>query len=565
MRDHSEVAGATTWTRRQVLARAAAAGLSAPFVGGLLAACGGGSASDEPTPATGAGGGASTATTGAGTSSSTQEATGSTSSGSEVDKVVVLQGAEVRFFDPTQRFSSTDANPNVNIYETLIRMNAAFELEPLLAVSWESVDETTWQFKLRDGVTFHNGEPFNADTVVAWFERLQTLEDLLPQASSSIDQLPLVHRVEKVDDLTVNFITTAPDPTLIRRLTTYYTLITPSKIFEEEGPDALANKGVGTGPYRFVEWVKDDHVLLEANTDYWGEVPKVKQLEFRPVTEPSSRVASLLAGEAQIVDALPLAAIQQLEANENVEVRSVREATRIYWCQWNATGNEHLKSLQVRQALNYAVDKQAIIDSILGGHAEQNASCVTFESFGYADVPEYEYDPEKAKQLLAEAGYPNGFTITIEAALGRTTGDTEIVQALIDYFRDVGVTLELVQHDFATYLNLLTQQKIQGLTFGGKTLPALDADYMFTELQPDKTFGWLFPLQGEAQELFEQERVELNETRRAELAARIQQWFRDQAGALFLWQADLLYGVSKSLNWQPRGDGLILGAEMSGT
>jgi peptide/nickel transport system substrate-binding protein len=342
-------------------------------------------------------------------------------------------------------------------------------------------------------------------------------------------------------------------------------LITPLQPFEENGPEALANVAVGTGPYRFVEWVKDDHVLLEANPDYWGGVPLVQQLEFRPVPEPSSRVSALLAGEAQIVEALPLPGVDQLNGTDAAEVRSVREATRIYWGQWNAMGNEYLQDLKVRQALNYAVDKQAIIDSILGGHAEQNASCVTFESFGYADVPEYEYNPELASQLLAEAGYPNGgFTITLDAALGRSTGDAEIVQAIISYLGEVGVTVELQQQDFANYLAMLREEQIQALTFGGKTIPALDADYMFAELQPEKLFGWLFPLQDEAQELYLEERSEMDEERRAELAAQIQQWFRDQAGALFLWQADLLYGVSSTLNWEPRGDGLILGVEMSG-
>ncbi len=522
-------------TRRDLLSRTAAAGVSLPFLAAL------------------------------GPSAASAASQASPPAGNAVDRVVVLTGAEVRFFDPAWRFSSTDANPNVNIYEPLVRMNRSFEIEPALAVSWEPLDDATWQFTLREGVTFHNGEPLNADTVVAWFERLQTLEEDVPTAASSIDQLPLVERVEKVDDLTVNFVSSEPNPTLLRRLATYYLLITPLQPFEENGPEALANVAVGTGPYRFVEWVKDDHVLLEANPDYWGGVPLVQQLEFRPVPEPSSRVSALLAGEAQIVEALPLPGVDQLNGTDAAEVRSVREATRIYWGQWNAMGNEYLQDLKVRQALNYAVDKQAIIDSILGGHAEQNASCVTFESFGYADVPEYEYNPELASQLLAEAGYPNGgFTITLDAALGRSTGDAEIVQAIISYLGEVGVTVELQQQDFANYLAMLREEQIQALTFGGKTIPALDADYMFAELQPEKLFGWLFPLQDEAQELYLEERSEMDEERRAELAAQIQQWFRDQAGALFLWQADLLYGVSSTLNWEPRGDGLILGVEMSG-
>lgn len=331
MTHHSENQGAAgrqgKISRRDVLARTAAAGVSAPLLTSAMPNAVGASAQATP-PA-----------------------------GSEIDRVVMLQGSGVRFFDPTRRFSSTDANPNVNIYDTLVRFDKSLDdVQPALATAWEAIDDTTWQFNLREGVTFHNGEPFNADTVVAWFERMQNLEELVPGAASAIDQFPLVDRIEKVDDLTVNFVTSAPSPTLLRRLTTYYALIPPTQYFEEEGPDALADRGIGTGAYRFVEWVQDSHILLEANPDYWGGEPKVKELEFRTVPEASARVSSLLAGEAQIAERLPLSGVQQAEGNESIEVRTIREATRVYWCQFNATGNEYLQNVQVRQALNHAVE-----------------------------------------------------------------------------------------------------------------------------------------------------------------------------------------------------------------
>jgi len=261
---------------------------------------------------------------------------------------------------------------------------------------------------------------------------------------------------------------------------------------------------------------------------------------------------------------VPTSSIDQINSNKATEIRSTREETRIYWCQWNGLGNEYLKKLEVRQALNYAVDKKTIIDTILAGHATQIGSCVSTKCFGYSEQPLYEYDPKKAKDLLAQAGYADGFTVSIQAALGRSAGDTEIVQSIIGYLKDVGVTLKLDQVDFADSLTLLAQHKVEGLTWGGKTIPALDADYMFNELLPEKQFGWLFPLQGEAADTFKKEQVELDEQKRAEMCADIQKWFHDQAGALFLWQADLLYGTSKKVNWKPRGDGLVLGTEMSG-
>jgi peptide/nickel transport system substrate-binding protein len=477
--------------------------------------------------------------------------------------LVVVQNAEVRFMDPTLRPTTSDAHVIVNLYDGLVERDPDMKLVPGLATSWELVDDTTWEFKLREGVNFHNGEPFNADTVVAWFERLQTVGDRIQEYNSSISQIDSVDSVEKVDEYTVRFNTSIPDPVLPGRLSSYFLLVPPKEFIENNGDRALIEHGVGTGPYRFVEWVKDDHLTLEANPDYWGGEPAIKRIEFRPVPEPSSRVAALQAGEAQIADAIPPAVTSQIEQDPNLDVRSVPEATRTYWLYIDTTEGGPLADQRVRQALNYAVDKQTIIDEILNGQAESTASLVTFQSFGYCDVPEYEYDPEKAKELLAEAGYADGFDVKINYSPGHYLADQEIMQAIGNYLAEVGINVEYVPHEWANFLSLIQERNMPGLHYAGKTNLAIDADYMFAEFQPEKTFGWAYPFQGEIQDLYEREHQEMDDSVRADLACQIQHKFRDEAGLLFLWQQNLVFGVSSQLDWTPRADGFLYAVDMA--
>ena len=478
-------------------------------------------------------------------------------------KLTIVQNAEIRFMDPTLRPTTSDAHAMLNVYDTLVMRDHELNLKPGLATSWTNVNPTTWEFKLRQGVKFHNGEPFNAATLLAWFERLQTVSKRIKEYQSSIAQIDQVDRIEKVDDYTVRFITKIPDPLLPGRLSSYYTMITPAKFMADNGDKALFTKGMGTGPYKFVEWVKDDHLLLEANKDYWGGEPKVKQLQFKPVPEPSARVAALKAGEAHIADAVPPAVLKDLTADPNLAALSVPEATRIYYVSINTvSGPEALKDVRVRLAMNHAVDKKALIDKLLDGRAKPTSSMVTFQSFGYFETPPYEYDVAKAKQLMAQAGYAKGFDVKFVYTPGHYIADTEIVQAIANYLKAININVTFQTVDWATNLDMGRARKMEGLWYSGKTNLALDADYAFSELQAEKQFGWPHPLAGQTLELYKQERQEMNDAKRKELAAQIQKLYRDEAGVLSLWQQDITFGVSKKVKWTPRADGFLYGVDM---
>ncbi|HET7036445.1 MAG TPA: ABC transporter substrate-binding protein [Thermomicrobiaceae bacterium] len=556
-------------SRRTLLRSGALAGAGASALG-LLAACGGSSSSTTPGSSSG---GATQASGGSSSTAAPTQASGSPASGTQAagggkpkfDKVVIAESADIRFFDPTLRPTSTDATILVNIYDNLTQLNDKFELVPGLSTKWElgANDQQTWTFTLRQGVKFHNDEPFNADTITAWYDRLVNIPTLVKDQPSSIQQIASVDKVSKVDDFTVSFHTKYTDPVLPRNLATYFLQVPSKTVFEQGGPNALAEKGVGTGPYKFVEWVKASHVSLEANNDYWGGKPAIQKLEFRTIPEPSARSAALLNGEVEIADAIPIASLKQIASSANAEVRTVPLAAWIFWVQLNARDIKELQDVKVRQAMNYAVDKQAIIDSVLAGNAINSASIVTKECFGYKDVPLYEYDPDKAKQLLKEAGYENGFSVKFYYSPGHYVGDTEAVQAIANYLGKVGIKCDFVQNEWANQLSLITNQKIDGIVYGGKTILSIDADYMFAELQPKKNFGWMYPLQGKAEELYNQERQEMDPAKRADLCGQISQLYRDEAGILFLWEPKGLFGVAKGLVWSPPGDGYIRAFTMS--
>ena len=558
-------------SRREVLERGLALGLSAPVIAGILAACGSGGSS-QAAPTASSGGGAGTAPTAASgghagstvASSPTGQSTAASTTvagGKPLDKVVALQTADVRFFDPTQRPTGTDATVMLNIYDTLVVMDKKTSKPvPGLATSWAMKDNTTWQFQLRQNVTFHDGEPFNADAVVAWFKRLQDVA--AAGLASSGQQISSVKSVDKVDTYTVNFTTSVPDPILPNRLSVYYTMITPPKPFQQSGTNALMQKGIGTGPYQFKEWVKDDHVLLEANPNYWGGPPLVKSLEFRPVAQGSSRASAVLTGEADMDTSLDLGSLSAFQHSDKVDVRTELSATSIYWAQLNVANTKYFQDLRVRQAVNYAVDKASIIKNVINGYAEENANIVAKQAWGYEELPLFAYDPEKAKSLLSAAGYGGGFTVILDYTPG--SPDDEVVQAIANYLGAVGINVVIKQYDLATDIGMYTNKKIHDMSYVGKTQFANDCDYIFSELQPNKLFGWLFPLQGAAESTYTQEHQEMDSTKRKDLASQIQRYYHDQAGMLFLWQQDFRFGVSKKLVWTPRSDGFVLGKEISG-
>jgi len=327
----------------------------------------------------------------------------------------------------------------MQLYDSLVWLDEDNNLLPALAESWEvSEDGTEYIFHLRQDVTFHNGEPFNADAVVFSWERGSTGD------FTGARSWKLASAVEAIDEYTVKVTTPDVDAVFLTSMADTWMMIPPG-YFAEVGQEGFDAHPMGTGPYKFVEWVKGDHITMEANLDYWDGAPKIKTLIFRPIPESSTRVAAIQTGEVDIVTRLSAEEAKSLMGVEDIKVIKY-PGTRIYYLAFINEGQEELPR-EVRLAMNYAIDIDAIIDALFDGYAKPAIGFINSSDLGYDNAEPIGYDPEKAKELLAEAGYPDGLSIEMAAPVGAYTNFEEVCEAIVGYYGEVGidVTLELME------------------------------------------------------------------------------------------------------------------------
>ncbi len=467
--------------------------------------------------------------------------------------VTVALPTDVRDFDPHQSIATHERAIQQNIFDTLIDLDREYEpTVPALATAWTYVDDVTLEVELREGVTFHNGQPFTADDVVFTFERIMDATEPIginTWIEGTLD------RVEKVDDHTVRFVTPEPYAPLVANLTRIH--IIAGETFQEVGVEAYAQNPVGTGPFRYVSWTPGQEVVLEAFEDHWRDgLPYIDRAVFRIIPDEFARFAALSAGEVDIVQNLPASRIAQVEGDPDLRVVSV-------WGQRNMWMGimivPPLDDVRIRQALNYAVDKQAIIDSIFDGQAGAVApGGFGALAFGYHDdIEGYPYDPERARELLAEAGYPNGLDLEFRCSSDRYASDREVCQAIQAYLAQVGVNTDVQFTEWAVYSQLRADRSMQGIYFLGYGNSLFDADF------PLRLCCWSG---GRAETRFttpeldamvEEAARTVDVQARYDIYGEIQQYIRDQAPYIFLYDQFDIYGISDRIEWEPWATELI--------
>ncbi|MDB5613759.1 MAG: oligopeptide transporter, substrate binding protein, partial [Devosia sp.] len=378
-------------------------------------------------------------------------------------KLTVSSPQDPGSWDPIDTFLVNWAAAATNIFDGLTYRGPDMELVPALAESWEELDEgKRIRFKLRTGVTFHNGEPFNAAAVKFTFDRLLGDEGAKgPQRSNYV----AISEVEVIDDNTVDFHLSAPDPVLLTKLAGYGAMIVPPKYVSENTEEFVNLNPVGTGPFKFVYYEPKVSLNLEAYEDFWGDKAKLSELEFRFITEPSTAVAELQAGRVDLVipPTIPVAMVSTIEADPNLIVASVPSPT--VWALRYNTRDGITADANVRKALIMAVDRETIVKEILGGQAEVIASYQGELSFGYdADLKPLPYDPEGAKKLLEEAGVQPGAAVQIDVR-GNDATFGEVAQAVAAYLSVVGVNATIQPYEVNTMLNDIIPQGKTGAMF----------------------------------------------------------------------------------------------------
>jgi peptide/nickel transport system substrate-binding protein len=345
------------------------------------------------------------------------------------------------------------------VYEGLVRRSWDLALEPALAVSWSNPSPTTWRFHLRPGVKFHDGSPFTADDVVFSFRRATH------RSSDMRSYVAGVKDVVKVDDLTVDYLTEAPDPILLNKLAYHFILsrrwaerhgaLEPSPRTATESP--TARQANGTGPFRLVERIPDTRIVFEGNPAWWGRSAKghnLDRVEYRPIASAATRVAALLSGEVDLVYPVPPQDLARIRATPGFRVLETPELRTIYLgfdhrrdelLDLPGSGRNPFKDVRVRRAVLQAIDVEAIQKKVMRGSARVNALLAAPAVQGYdprLDV-RLPYDPDASRRLLAQAGWPQGFRVTLDCTNDRYVNDEAICQAIVPMLARVGIQVNL--------------------------------------------------------------------------------------------------------------------------
>lgn len=389
-------------------------------------------------------------------------------------KLVVAQGTDALTMDAHRIIDSPTATVMEHMVEPLLYLNPKGEIEPKLVEKWEvSPDSKEFKLTLRKGIKFHDGEVLNAAAVKVNFDRR-----LDPKAGTAFGFLVApVESVSVVDEYTFIIKTKYPYAPMLNNLThTTNGILSPAAL--KASWDKPLPKPVGTGPFKFQEWIPGSKLTMVRNDDYWGEKSKLAELTFRVIPDDAARVIALETGEVQVAVRIPALDIPRLKADPKIVIDNTASVRTIY-LGFNVFA-EPFTDKRVRQALNYAVNKEAIMKHILGGIGRLSDAPLSPGIFGYTPVKTYEYNPDKAKALLADAGYPKGFETTLHPAVGRYYMDVAVATAVAADLLKVGVKADIKMMEWGTYLGFTfrppdkAEHKIYMLGWGTVTG---DADY----------------------------------------------------------------------------------------
>ncbi len=350
-----------------------------------------------------------------------------------------------------------------HVFNTLIIKDHRQQPTPGLALSWKPIDDKVWEFKLRQGVKFHNGQPFTADDVLFSHERAIAMKTASPPGRYQKNKT-----ITKVDDYTIHITTGEPYPLMWKEMQMVH-IVSRTAAKGKTTEDMHKGDGmIGTGAYKFVEWVSGDRVVMEPNPDFWGEKAKWSKVVFKPIKSAPSRVAALLNGDVDIIDYVPTPDVKSLKANPKVAITESPSNRVIYF--WTDIGRHispyvkdndgnplfpnPFQNWKVRKAISKAINRDAIVDRVMEGAAIPAGQMSPDFIFGSnPDLKPDTYDPELAKKLLAEAGYPDGFRLTAHGPNDRYVNDEKLVQTVAAMLTRVGIKTEVQTFPRSVYFS----------------------------------------------------------------------------------------------------------------
>ncbi len=466
--------------------------------------------------------------------------------------LVIARVSDSVSMDPSGSNDMPSAVGHHHIYETLVRFDDDSVLQPLLATEWEMVDDVTWEFKLREGVKFIDGTDFTAESVKATFDRI-----LDPDVASPRHFLfSMIEEIKVVDDHTVQFVLEKPFAPFPAHLThgggSIISKTAIEKDYEEmaagnEPSTYLGENAAGTGPFMLEEWVPGDYVKLVRNDDYWGEKVLLDSVTYKVVPEPLTRISELETGYAHISDPILPSDLPRVEAMANAGVYR-RNYTTLFYLGFNCQ-KEPFNDVRVRQALSMTLDKEVIAESIFDGTAVPAHGPIAPGVFGYdpsASSPPV--NMEKAKELLADAGYEDGFESTI------WTNDNPSRIGIAEYaqsvWRELGIDIEIEIVEWGAYLEN-TAAGMHDMFLLGWVTVTLDADYgtysLFHSSEHGSSGNRSFYSNPEVDALLERGRTEPDPDKRAAVYTELTDILLEEAPMNFVAFTELILGISDNV------------------
>jgi len=470
-----------------------------------------------------------------------------TQSSAKAEDLRIAFGTDVTAINALDSVTGPSRVMTDHIAEGLVRWING-EIIPWLATGWTNVDPVTWEFKLRPNVKFHNGEPFNAEVVKATFEAILNEANKSPYRPS----YQFIKEVQVVDDLTVRIVTKTPYSALLSLLPQVSMI--PPKYFAEVGADGYRKKPVGTGPYRFVEHVRDDHATIQASPDYWGGPQRFQRIIYRPIPEAAARVSALLAGEVDFVADIPPELKPMFDGRNGTRL-IIKRSPRFYLFMVNNKKPEYpTTKREVREAIAYAINRQALASEVLEGTAAPVSWQIPDTLGEDPNAKPLAYDPKKAKQLLAQAGYPNGLDITMDTPTGRYLKDRELADAIAGQMGQAGFRVNVRTAEWGVIIKSV---------YTGETAPIILLAWGTGDRDPDQFNRGVLSSKGmfsqtnypELDALVTQIASEMDPDKRRELIAKQRAFEGENFPVIYILQLGLLGGVSEKLKgWDMQAD-----------
>lgn len=471
------------------------------------------------------------------------------------DILNISLGTDLMTWDIHDHVNSATESVHINVFDYLIMRDWENEGEymPHLAEEWEQIDDVTWKFTLRDDVYFHNGDKLTAEDVKFTLERVANDETL-----KSNGDYNTISEVEIIDDFTFNIKTYEPDPMLESRISRQASGILPKNYIEENGMEHFLREPVGSGPLKFSSWDRGSEVSLVPNENYFNDVvTEWNEINFKAITENSTRVSELITGGLDIAANVPPSDWERIETEDEVELVK-GDSNRTYMLFLNMEEGMAASDINVRKAMDYAIDDEALVKLLRGGGTPSKTR-INPGNLGFEEElhDSYNYDPDYAKELLREAGVDNELTIQLMGTQGRYLQDSEVLQMIAGMLNEVGIEVEL---DILEYSVFVEQRSNND--FGDGYLIALgssffDSGQSLAYYSPETTstiFGYDNP---EVSNLLLEAETSINQVERESNYQEVQHIVSEELPILPLFQLDQFYGVRDDLNVQLRLDEVI--------